>query len=504
VVFDDADRDGLRGPGEVGIAGVKVSNGLEVVHTDAEGRYRLSIDDDTILFVIKPRDWMTPTDELGLPRFYTIHKPAGSPDRSYRYPGVAPTGPLPDSVDFPLHHRPEPERFEVVVLGDPQPASREDLAFLGRDTIAELVGSDAAFGISLGDLVGNDLDLFQPLNELQGLVGIPWYNLPGNHDLNFLAESDEHADESFERVYGPSTYAFQHARVHFVVLDDVLWNGFTSFEKSGRPDNDNYEGGLRPDQLAFLKNYLDTVPLEDLVVLAMHIPLEKGDAPPVRHQREILELLSGRPHTLSISGHTHLQQHVFFGAEDGFRFPGGSEHHHFNAGTASGGWYRGPRDEVGVPIATMKDGTPKGHSILDFDGVSYSIRYQVNRRPADYQMNVFAPDRVDRAEAAGTEVLVNVFAGSERSRVEMRVGPGSPWVQMVRDPRPDPFLLEWGRIEQGLALRPWRELPAAKPSTHLWVAPIPEGLPPGTHLIEVRTTDMFGQSYGARRPIRVE
>ena len=34
-------------------------------------------------------------------------------------------------------------------------------------------------------------------------VGIPWYNVHGNHDMNFLATDDRYADETFERVYGP-------------------------------------------------------------------------------------------------------------------------------------------------------------------------------------------------------------------------------------------------------------------------------------------------------------
>ena len=37
-----------------GLPGVRVSNGQEVVKTDATGQYSLAVSDDTILFVIKP------------------------------------------------------------------------------------------------------------------------------------------------------------------------------------------------------------------------------------------------------------------------------------------------------------------------------------------------------------------------------------------------------------------------------------------------------------------
>ena len=43
-----------------------------------------------------------PVDADNLPRFHYIHKPEGSP-AGLRFEGVAPTGPLPDPIEFPLH-----------------------------------------------------------------------------------------------------------------------------------------------------------------------------------------------------------------------------------------------------------------------------------------------------------------------------------------------------------------------------------------------------------------
>ena len=50
-VFHDADHDGKRGAGEKGIPNVCVSNGREVVQTDANGAWSLPVDDDTVFFV---------------------------------------------------------------------------------------------------------------------------------------------------------------------------------------------------------------------------------------------------------------------------------------------------------------------------------------------------------------------------------------------------------------------------------------------------------------------
>jgi hypothetical protein len=183
VVFSDRNGNGRRDLLERGLPGVAVSNGRDVVRTDWRGRYQLPIADDTTLFVVKPRGWSPPTDENGLPRFHYAHKPQGSP-AELRFAGVGPTGPLPGSVDFPLRRRREPDAFRAVILGDPQPYDRAELDFLARDVVQELIGTDASFGLSLGDLVGDDLSLFEPLNGVVGAIGIPWYNVHGNHDMN--------------------------------------------------------------------------------------------------------------------------------------------------------------------------------------------------------------------------------------------------------------------------------------------------------------------------------
>src|SRR5690554_3628968 len=100
LVFEDLNGNGKKERREKGIAGVAVSNGIEVVQTDAKGHYELPISDDQIIFVIKPSDYSVPVNENKLPQFYYIHKPAGSPE--LKFPGVQPTGELPKSVDFEI------------------------------------------------------------------------------------------------------------------------------------------------------------------------------------------------------------------------------------------------------------------------------------------------------------------------------------------------------------------------------------------------------------------
>jgi hypothetical protein len=373
LVFHDANHNGVRDADEPGIAGVRVSNGREIVLTDQGGAYRLPIDDDTILFVIKPRGWMTRVDQLNLPRFYYIHKPNGSP--KLKYPGVAPTGPLPASVDFPLYPQEEPDRFRVIVFGDTQPDSIEEINYLAHDVVEEVIGTEAAFGFTLGDIVNDRLELHEPLNRVVAHIGIPWYNVMGNHDSDYSSPDDKHSDEHFERVYGPSYYSFDYGPVHFIVLDDIVWHGATEEEKG------YYRAGLGERQLDFLGNDLALVPKDRLVVLTMHIPIVQ-----IKERKELFRLLAQHPHTLSFSAHTHIAEHLFLRSEQDW--PGEQPHHHINFATACGSWWRGAPDEVGIPHTMMADGGPNGWSIVTFDGIRYSVEFVPARRPRDYQMSL--------------------------------------------------------------------------------------------------------------------
>jgi hypothetical protein len=492
VVYHDRDGDRLRDPGEDGLPGVGVSNGRDVVRTDAQGRYRLPLTDDTILFVIKPASWMTPVDEHNVPRFYSIYKPAGSPTLTYT--GVAPTGPLPDSVDFPLVRHDEPERFRVVLFGDTQPDSLQDINYLAHDIIEELVGTDAAFGITLGDLVNNDLSLLPPVIKTMGVVGLPWYYVPGNHDTNQDALDDGYSTETFQRFFGPPYYAFNYGQVHFVVLDDVIW------EKPDPDKRGRYHAGLGRTQLEFIRNDLALVPAEKLIVLAMHIPLIE-----VEDRAELFHILQDHPHTFSVSAHYHFQAHVFLDSDDGWNGP--ETHHHLIHATTCGAWWTGVPDELGIPHTIMRDGAPNGYSFIAFDGNRYDVVFKAARRPADYQMNIYAPDEITQNQASRTEVLVNVFAGSSRSSVEMRLGDHAPWTSMHPAVRTDPNyqrLVEQERAFEEPPWTTWKRMPQRVPECrHLWQSRLPAGPPTGVHLLHVRTTDMFGHTYEACRVIRI-
>ena len=513
TVFLDTNKNNVLDDDEKGLPGIRVSNGLEIVQTDANGRYSLAVSDDTIVFVIKPRGYMTPINDNQLPKFYYIHKPHGSPE-GLKYAGIAPTGPLPESVDFPLTEQNEPDTFKALVFGDTQPNNMQEIEWLAHDVIEEVIGIDAVFGISLGDLVGDNLNLFNPLNEVMSTVGIPWYNVYGNHDMNRDAKDDEYADETFERVYGPTCYSFDWGPVHFINIDNVYY---------ARDDENNtiYYSEVGERQLTFIRNDLAFVPKDQLVVVSFHIPLKE-----MRDVKKLMNLLGDRPHTLSLSAHTHIQRDDFIGPDHGWH--GEETHHHHNHATTSGSWWQGTFDEVGIPHTTMRDGAPNGYGIFTFSGNQYSIRFKAARRPAEYQMNIWTPWEVESTETGKTDVLVNVFGGTIRSKVEFRLGQSGEWKPMTYSPQQDPYFKkvrerdEANHLERKLhnsvqqtlkeMMKEETELPqrgkrlsyGVPKSQHIWQAKLPENIHKGTYVIYVRTTDMFDQTFTGRRIIRVK
>lgn len=490
VVYDDLNRNQVRDKNESGISGVPVSNGSDIVLTNEKGQYTLSLSQDDIIFVIKPEGYVTPLSKKNLPIFYYIHKPLGSP--SLAFPGVEPTGDLPESVDFALYSVKEPENYEVLLFGDPQPNSRLQLNYFDQRVVSELYDTRRHYlGISMGDIVGNDLNLFEPYVDVIKKIGIPWYNVIGNHDMNFDITADSISDESFERVFGPTTYSFNVGKVHFIILKNIIRPDPRSPNKKG------YWGGFTEKQFTFIENDLKYVSKDRLIVLAFHIPIWEdyvdNDIFRNNDRLRLFSLLENFPNTLSISAHSHLQHNVLMTNKDGWRQE--KPHHHFNIGTTSGSWYRGELDSLGIPFSVMADGTPQGYATLQIDGNQYNIIYKASGYDADKQMNIYHPKVVGHAKKSLSNIYVNFYMGNEHDEVMFRVD-DNEWIPMNYTIKYDPSYLH--------LLHRWdftdKVIPGTRPvepklCRHLWKAVLPSDLAVGEHTVEIRAKDMFGNIH---------
>ena len=489
-VFVDDNGNGSKERREQGVEGVGVTNGMDVVLTDRQGYYELTVGDDQIISVIKPNGYAVKMDANFISRNYYIHKPNGSQTKEYE--GVQPTGPLPKTLNFPLYPQDEGKDFRFIVFGDPQMSHPEDLYYFKEGIVSELIGvENVAFGITLGDIVGNRLEGIPPYIEAVGEIGVPWYNVMGNHDINFDVDEDHLSDETFERLLGPPNFAYNYGGTQFIVLDNVLY--------PTPKGTQNYVSGLREDQWVFLENILKHIDRSKLLVMACHIPLwsfKQSD------KDRLYKLLDGFDQLLFLSAHTHVQQQFFHGTDQGWN--GNQEIHEYNVGTTCGDWYSGELDERGVPEAMMRDGTPKGYAFITISDNKYEIDYKVSGEPIGYQMRIFAP-KVIRKGRGSYNFYANFFMGSKRDEVSFRVN-GGEWMPMEFTPVQDPTyvtnLYKWDLSENLLMGK--RSFYRAVNSTHLWNVRFPRDLDVGEHQLEVRAKDMFGRYHTTSTKFRVE
>ncbi len=481
TVFLDSNKNGIFDKSEKGIKGICVSNGREVVLTSETGKWELPAGDLSGIFVIKPANFGVPVSREMIPQHYFVRRSGSNPE-------------VPQSINFPLIKSAEKDQFSALFFGDTQARGLREVNFINHDVVEECMGTNAVFGVSLGDNVADDPQLFAEISEGISQIGIPWYNTFGNHDSDRNAKTNSLRDKTFKQFYGPGTYAFEYGKVVFIDLNNIYF----------KPDG-KYISHFTDDQLVFVKNYLAKVPENKLIVLMMHAPVVGCD-----NREKLLELIQGRKFTFSISGHLHEQVNLFVGKDMGWN--GELPHHHLVNATVCGSWWCGTTDEVGIPHATMNDGAPNGYSVITFDGNKYSVRFKAARRPDNYQMNIYLPDEILADKVSSTQLLANIFAGSKRSVVEMHIDNKEDWKQMDQVNQVDPECLRMNRltpflqkIVDGQLLEDVFGNAMDKPSIsgHMWQTNLPGSLLPGTHKVTVRTTDMYGQVWQAVRIFRV-
>jgi hypothetical protein len=108
-----------------------------------------------------------------------------------------------------------------------RPAARKpaEVGYIRDAVVARSVEALAAFSITHGDLMFDDLSFYDRYNRIVGSMGLPWYSCCGNRDVNLEAPDNTHSRETFKRVFGARHYAFQYGGATVFVLDNVEYLG---------------------------------------------------------------------------------------------------------------------------------------------------------------------------------------------------------------------------------------------------------------------------------------
>jgi 3',5'-cyclic AMP phosphodiesterase CpdA len=307
VVFDDANADGRREPGERGLPGIEVSDGIEVVDTGADGGYRLAARGRNVFVV-------TPGDRRATPAWYR---------------------PTSETIDFALAPSPAAREWRFAHLSDThvQASNVERM----RRALSLAQSRRAEFAVVTGDLNKDALRVDEATARARmelyaaeaAKAPLPVRSAPGNHDifgierhLSLVPSTNPHYGKVlYEEILGPRYYAFERGPIHFVVLDtlgiDDLW----------------YYGLLEEDELAWLRKDLARLPPGSIVVTAGHVPFRTAkftdeytaDGPArtlmtvngqtfyrhvVRNVPALIEILKPYRWTLALQGHTHTGERL--------------------------------------------------------------------------------------------------------------------------------------------------------------------------------------------------
>lgn len=461
-VFLDKNKNGMLDKTEKGISGIWVSNQKDLVQTDMNGFYRIESIENKAVYVVRPSG-------------YSIEKYYADAEELSDF-----------KHNFPLVEKAVHANFDILVVGDPQMRTVASLEAFKEDIVEEMLYYNPEFAMVLGDIADNDLSMYPYAGSIMDALPYPVYKVFGNHDVNYRASSVENQSDKFVSFFGPDYYSFNEGNVHFIVLDNIRYQGWNMKEdKQG-----SYFGGLSDVQYEWLKKDLEIVPSDDLIVLAMHIPLLEQYTHKEEIQR-IFNLLKNKKNVLSLSGHLHAIENYFFNESTNWSF--NHPFQNITVGAACGGWWCGPMDERGLPVSTCMDGSPNGYYQLSFSGNKYDYQFIPANHRADFQMRI-------TFDESSKQLYANVFSATKHARVSVSINGGDS-VVMKNTCENDPFINRTYPSRSNFDN--WS--PGKMLTSHLWKTTLRlEQLPKGIHRMDVTVEDVDGKRYNGHKLITVK
>lgn len=371
-----------------GIADVEVTDGVNIAITDSKGRYKLLVTDplSDLVYYSLPSGYQSPVVD-GVPVFYRNLNTQAKRQK----------------IDFELiPAQGDQHRHAFVVWADPQVLDKEELEQLKevaadvKSTVDDLKQQMPVHAIAVGDLVFDRLNLFEPYKKVVATMELPFYQVIGNHDLDLNNRSDERSSDTYRSHFGPEYYSFNVGKIHYVVLKDVFYYGFSY----------RYMGYINERQLSWLEKDLARVQKGSTVVVALHIPTYYGESEKLQgpvgnlvdrviNNEALYKILA--PYTTHImAGHSHKQWNKIIS-------PRVFEHVH---AAASGAWWQG---DICI------DGTPKAYTVYTVNGDSLQWELRTFKGDSDDQFKVYHPG----AEPAYPHsILANVYNYDPAWKVE--------------------------------------------------------------------------------------
>ena len=183
----------------------------------------------------------------------------------------------------------DPDNFQFAIVTDRNGGNRPGIF---EDAVSKINILYPEFVLSVGDLInGYTRDTAQieyewnEVNQIIDELKMPFFYLPGNHDITNQVMAEE-----WEKRYGRRYYDFTYKNTLFIIMDS----------------NDDDDHSLTVEQTDFVLESISQHPDVRWTFVLMHHPIWTYDT----HGRfeEIETALEGRNYTV-IAGHTHHYTH---------------------------------------------------------------------------------------------------------------------------------------------------------------------------------------------------
>ncbi|MBQ7610587.1 MAG: calcineurin-like phosphoesterase C-terminal domain-containing protein [Bacteroidales bacterium] len=298
------------------VEGVAVTDGVNIVRTDAEGRYRMASDKrQGLVYLSVPSGYRAVSTDGLQPDFYAHLTAAPEVKEVHDFTLVREDQRHYSVIFFPDAHlsnadfKPELESFRDIAL----PVIREQAALLSAE--------GPVYTMNLGDL-SHDIYWYDYNFTLEDdynfLRELPYptlmYSVSGNHD-NDPSITTDHTDfdseHVFRKVFGPEHYSVNIGGDHWIMLDDIQYINVPGKGKKakGVKGDRSYDKGLSEDAWHWLEQDVAGLPDGTPVRICVHSPIiyhnASGTLFSVGDARRLSDLLARFAPVRVYAGHVH-------------------------------------------------------------------------------------------------------------------------------------------------------------------------------------------------------
>lgn len=442
---DVPDKEGMNVKGLVfcgtePVAGALVSDGVQIVETDADGHYWMNSGKrHGSVFIITPSGYEVATKEA-MPQFWQKLTKGQSEVEQH---------------DFELFEC-DNDNHIMLVATDMHLANRNnDILQFTTGWVSEVTSTynnsaTPVYCLNLGDWAW-DLYWYQnkfSLTEAKASVkdlDFQFWSTMGNHDNDAAYQGDWEPEQAFRDEIGPVFYSMNIGKVHYIMLDDTVYKNTGTPSDPTVAGDRGYDKYFTVDNINFVKEDLKHVDPSTPIFVGFHCPIKSmsynasngwysSNAISQTYQKQLLECFAGYENVTLLSGHSHVNRNVPI---EGYA----SKMIEQNVAAVCGTWwwtYKYAKNNV------CTDGSPAGYKVFTVNGDQITYKYKgigvdIDKQFQTYDMNEFmkwwdsnstvaafkkklparANDYADISSTSNT-VYINVWAWEPTWKVEVK------------------------------------------------------------------------------------